>query len=393
MSDTPRKIGILGAGQLGRMLALAGYPLDLEFRFLDPTPDSPARHLGEFICAPYDDEAALARFVDGLDLVTFEFENVPASALEYLEAHLPTAPPRQALATGQDRLEEKTLFRALGIETSPFAVVDTRADLEAAAAELGLPAILKTRRFGYDGKGQFRLRTPADLDAAWEALGGVPLILEGFVDFDRELSIIAARGRDGETVFYPLTENHHEGGILRLSLAPAPRLGQDPAPALDPAAAHDLAPDPVPDPATNPALQTTAERYAGLVLDRLDYTGILAIELFQRGGQLLANELAPRVHNSGHWTIEGAETSQFENHLRAICGLPLGETTPRGHSAMLNLIGTTPDPAAVLAVPGAHLHNYGKAPRPGRKLGHITLRADDREILEERLIALRRVMG
>jgi 5-(carboxyamino)imidazole ribonucleotide synthase len=385
MSDTPRKIGILGAGQLGRMLALAGYPLDLEFRFLDPTPDSPARHLGEFICAPYDDEAALARFVDGLDLVTFEFENVPASALEYLEAHLPTAPPRQALATGQDRLEEKTLFRALGIETSPFATVDTRADLEAAAAELGLPAILKTRRFGYDGKGQFRLRTPADLDAAWEALGGVPLILEGFVDFDRELSIIAARGRDGETVFYPLTENHHEGGILRLSLAPAPRLGQDPAPALDPAAAHDLAPDPVPDPATNPALQATAERYAGLVLDRLDYTGILAIELFQRGGQLLANELAPRVHNSGHWTIEGAETSQFENHLRAICGLPLGSTAPRGHAAMLNLIGTTPDRAAVLEIPGAHLHLYGKAPRPGRKLGHITLRADDRETLQQGL--------
>jgi 5-(carboxyamino)imidazole ribonucleotide synthase len=329
------------------MLALAGYPLGLEFRFLDPNPESPARHLGEFICAPYDDEAALARFVDGLDLVTFEFENVPAQVLEYLEAHLPTYPPRQALATGQDRLEEKTLFRALGIETSPFATVDTRAELEEAAAKIGLPAILKTRRLGYDGKGQFRIRTTDDLDAAWDALGGVPLILEGFVDFDRELSIIAARGRNGETVFYPLTENYHEGGILRRSHAPAPQL--------------------------DPELQATAERYAAAVLDRLGYTGILAIELFQRGDSLLANELAPRVHNSGHWTIEGAEATQFENHLRAICGLPLGDTTPRGEATMLNLIGTTPDPEAILAIPGAHLHLYGKAPRPGRKLGHLTI--------------------
>lgn len=343
----PRRIGILGAGQLGRMLALAGYPLGLEFRFLDPAPDSPSRHLGEFICAPYDDEAALAQFIEGLDLVTFEFENVPARVLAYLEAHLPTFPPRQALATGQDRLAEKTLFRELGIETSPFATVDTREDLEAAVAEIGLPAILKTRRLGYDGKGQFRIRARGDLDDAWKALGGVPLILEGFVDFDRELSIIAVRGRNGETVFYPLTENHHEGGILRRSHAPAPRL--------------------------DPELQDTAERYAALVLDRLAYTGVLAIELFQRGDELLANELAPRVHNSGHWTIEGAETSQFENHLRAICGFPLGDTTPRGESTMLNLIGSIPAPESILAIPGAHLHLYGKAPRPGRKLGHLTI--------------------
>ncbi len=367
MSDTPRKIGILGAGQLGRMLALAGYPLGLEFRFLDPAPDSPARHLGEFINAPYDDEAALAEFVTDLDLVTFEFENVPAHVLEYLETRLPAAPSRQALATGQDRLAEKTLFRELGIETSPFATIDSRADLERAVTELGLPAVLKTRRLGYDGKGQFVLRTTADIDRAWEELGDVPLLLEAFVAFDRELSIIAARGLNGETACYPLTENHHEEGILRLSRAPAPRLDQE--------------------------LQTTAERYAGLVLDQLGYTGVLTIELFQRGDQLLANELAPRVHNSGHWTIEGAETSQFENHLRAICGLPLGSTAPRGISAMLNLIGTTPDPAAVLAIPGAHLHLYGKEPRPRRKIGHITLRADDPETLRRRLDELQLSVG
>lgn len=363
----PRRIGVLGAGQLGRMLALAGYPLGLEFRFLDPAPDSPSRHVGEFINAPYDDEAALARFVDGIDLVTFEFENVPARVLAYLEDHIPTAPGREALATGQDRLAEKTLFRELGIETSPFATVDSRADLEEAATRIGLPAILKTRRLGYDGKGQFVIRSGEALDEAWKALGGVPLILEGFVDFDRELSIIAARGRDGETVFYPLTENHHEGGILRLSRAPAPRL--------------------------DPVLQATAEEYAQRVLDRLGYVGVLAIELFQRGDDLLANELAPRVHNSGHWTIEGAETSQFENHLRAICGLPLGKTTPRGHSAMLNIIGTTPTPAAVLATPNAHLHLYGKAPRPGRKLGHITVRADSKKALERSLQRLKKEIG
>lgn len=356
---SPRRIGILGAGQLGRMLALAGYPLGLEFRFLDPAPDSPSRHLGEFICAPYDDEAALTEFVEGLDLVTFEFENVPADVLAFLEDHAPTAPNRQSLATGQDRLSEKTLFRQLGIETSPFAIVDSRADLEGAATRLGLPAILKTRRLGYDGKGQFVIGSAADIDEAWETLGGVPLILEGFVKFDRELSIIAVRGRDGETAFYPLTENHHEGGILRLSRAPAPSLA--------------------------PELQATAEEYAQRLLDHLDYVGVLAIELFQRGSELLANELAPRVHNSGHWTIEGAETSQFENHLRAICGLPLGATTPRGHSAMLNIIGAIPDSAEVLATSNAHLHLYGKAPRPGRKLGHITVRADEEEALQEAL--------
>jgi 5-(carboxyamino)imidazole ribonucleotide synthase len=358
-----RTIGVLGGGQLGRMLALSGLPLGLRFRFLDPAPDAPAAAVGEHIAAPYDDEGALERFAAGLDVATFEFENVPAAAVDYLEAHVPAFPPRQALATAQDRVSEKECFRALGIPTAPFLPVDEREGLERAVEVLGLPAVLKTRRFGYDGKGQFVLRAVGDVERAWEALGGVPLILEGFVPFERELSILGVRARSGETAFYPLVENHHREGILRLSLAPAPAL--------------------------TPELQQAAESYAARVLEALDYVGVLAIELFQRGGELVANEMAPRVHNSGHWTIEGAETSQFENHLRAVAALPLGSTAPRGYSAMLNLIGEIPDPAQVLATPGAHLHLYGKAPRPGRKVGHVTLRADDSEVLAVRVAELR----
>ncbi len=229
--------------------------------------------------------------------------------------------------------------------------------------QIGLPAVLKTRRFGYDGKGQMVLRTEADLPPAWDALGRQPLIVEGFVAFEREVSILAVRGRHGETAFYPLVENHHAEGILRLSLAPAPSLTRE--------------------------LQAQAQDYAARVLEALDYVGVLAIEFFERAGQLYANEMAPRVHNSGHWTIEGAETSQFENHLRAVLGLPLGSTVARGHSAMLNLIGVTPDPAAILAVPQAHLHLYGKSARPGRKLGHVTLRAESASALENGLAQLR----
>lgn len=360
------RVGVLGGGQLGRMLALAGYPLGLRFRFLDPAADASAGELGELVVAPYDDPAGLERFVRGLDVATFEFENVSAEATAYLADHVEVHPPRRALETAQDRLAEKECFRNLAIPTSPFVAVDDFDGLERAVQEIGLPAVLKTRRFGYDGKGQFVLREPSDLERAWEAIGGVPLILEGFVAFERELSIIAVRGRDGSTVFYPLTENHHREGILRASLAPAPGLDDE--------------------------LQAAAEAYAERVLRDFDYVGVLAIELFQLEDQLLANEMAPRVHNTGHWTIEGAETSQFENHLRAITGLPLGTTAPRGYSAMVNLIGTTPEPALVLAVPGAHLHLYGKAPRPGRKLGHVTLRADDPEMLRERLDELLQIV-
>jgi 5-(carboxyamino)imidazole ribonucleotide synthase len=353
-------VGILGGGQLGRMLALAGYPLGLRFRVLDPAADGPASQVAPQVVAAYDDEAALARFAHGLDVVTYEFENVPVAAARALARHLPVDPAPDVLEAAQDRLVEKQTFEALGIPTPAFAAVDGRDSLDAAVARLGLPAVLKTRRGGYDGKGQVVLRVPADLDAAWAALGGAPLILEAFVPFGRELSVIAVRGRDGDVQVYPLVENWHGGGILRVSRAPA---GDD-------------------------RLAAEAAGFARRLLDRFGYVGVLAIELFEVGGRLLANEMAPRVHNSGHWTIEGAETSQFENHVRALAGLPLGSTAARGHAGMLNLIGGHPEPARLLAVPGAHVHLYGKSPRPGRKLGHVTVVAANGAERESRLAAL-----
>jgi 5-(carboxyamino)imidazole ribonucleotide synthase len=355
-------VGVLGAGQLGRMLALAGYPLGLRFRFLDPSPEAPAGDVAERYMAPFDDLKRIERFVQGLDVVTFEFENVPAELPRSLDLVVPVYPPPAALEVSQDRLREKTLFQDLGLPTAPFVPVETREQLDDALAEVGYPAVLKTRRFGYDGKGQFVLRHLGDAEHARERLGGVPLLLEGFVPFDRELSVIAARGKDGRAVFYPLVENQHAEGMLRVSLAPAPGLTS--------------------------SLQARAEDYAARVLKALEYVGVLAIELFEQGGRLIANEMAPRVHNSGHWTIEGAETSQFENHLRAILGLPLGSTAVPAPCAMLNLIGTLPDAAAVLTIPGAHLHLYGKTARPGRKLGHVTIRAATPSAVEERLALL-----
>ena len=355
-------VGILGGGQLGRMLALAGYPLGLTFRFFDPSALSPVAPLAELWAHAFDDKESLARFADGVDVLTYEFENVPVEAARELAQRCPLYPSPEALQHSQDRLVEKALLQELGVPVPPFVAVDSRADLYQAVAALGLPAVLKTRRMGYDGKGQAVLRTPEDLPRAWEALGGTPLILEGFVPFTREVSLISVRGRNGEIRFYPLVENHHREGILRLSLAPAP--------------------GPIAE------LQAEAEGHATRVLERLNYVGVLAIEFFERDGHLLANEMAPRVHNSGHWTIEGAETGQFENHLRAILGLPLGSTALRGLSAMVNIIGDAPDAAAVLAVPGAHLHLYGKAPRAGRKIGHVTLRADDPDTLQTHLSEL-----
>jgi 5-(carboxyamino)imidazole ribonucleotide synthase len=344
-------IGVLGAGQLGRMLALAGYPLGLRFRFLDSAAEAPAGDLAERLRADFDDLTHVDAFTDGLHRVTYEFENVPLGLAEALARRVPVYPPPAALAASQDRLAEKTLFRRLGLPTAPFARVDGRADLERAVAEVGLPALLKTRRYGYDGKGQFLIREAGAVAAAWDRLGGVPLLLEGFVPFDRELSQIAVRGPDGSTAFYPLVENRHAAGILRLSQAPAPEL--------------------------TPDVQAQSVGHARRVLEELAYVGVLTIEFFEEKGRLLANEMAPRVHNSGHWTIEGAQTSQFENHLRAILGWPLGPTAVRAPCLMLNLIGAVPEPAAVLAIPGAHLHLYGKTPRPGRKLGHVTLCAGD----------------
>jgi 5-(carboxyamino)imidazole ribonucleotide synthase len=313
-------VGVVGGGQLGRMLALAGIPLGLSFRFLDPAADAPAGEVGELLVGAYDDPELLDRLADGAEAVTYEFENVPVEAARQVGA----IPSAVALEASQDRLVEKQLFRRLGIPT-------VRIDAEVET----FPALLKTRRLGYDGKGQRLVET-------WEG-PGPHHVLEERVAFDRELSLLAVRGHDGDTRFWPLVENVHEDGILRTSRAPA-----------------------------TDAPQAEAEEYGTRLLDALGYVGVLALELFDVGGKLLANEFAPRVHNTGHWTIEGAATSQFENHLRAILGLPLGSTESRA-SLLVNLIGTVPPTEAVLGIPGAHLHLYGKEPRAGRKLGHVTL--------------------
>ena len=352
-------VGVLGAGQLGRMLALAGVPMGLRFAYYDPSPDAPAAALGAFHCGRWDDGARLDAFASACDVVTYEFENVPVDVARRIEAKRPVHPAPRALEVAQDRIHEKSLFRELGIETAPFATVDGPEDLERALATMGLPAVLKTRRDGYDGKGQRVIRDDSEAAAARSELGGSGLILEGFVPFDRELSILAARGIDGSLAFWPLVENVHREGILRVSTAPAP--------------------------GCDTRMTEAASSIARRVLDHLGYVGVLAIELFECGGRLLANEMAPRVHNSGHWTIEGAETSQFANHVRAVCGWPLGRTEPRGVAAMVNLVGTAPEAVDVLRIPGANLHLYDKAPRPGRKLGHVTFVERDHEALARSL--------
>ena len=364
MSDPARAatVGILGGGQLARMMALVGASMGLRLHAFDPHADACAGQVMPLAQGAFDDAAALAQFARGLDAITFDFENVPAASIESLGAQVRVHPGAQALATAQDRFHEKTRFNALGIPTPGFAAVDDRAGLDAALERLGTPCILKTRRFGYDGKGQFRLRSPGDADAAWEALGAqaarTGLILEAFVPFQRELSVIAVRGRDGAFATWPITENWHVNGVLSASLAPARVV---------------------------PEMAEKAIGHARRLADALDYVGVFALELFDCGDTLLANEMAPRVHNSGHWTIEGAETSQFENHLRAVLGWPLGDAAARGHSCMLNFIGDMPDARALLGVPGAHWHDYGKAARAGRKVGHATLRADDPATLLRRL--------
>ncbi len=345
-------VGILGGGQLARMLALSGAPLGLRFRVLDTVADACAGQFAPLIVGDYRDGAALAEFASQVDVATFDFENVPAESAQWLSDRVPVFPNPRALSIAQDRLVEKTLFRELGIPVPDFADVPDRAALDAAIARIGLPCILKTRRLGYDGKGQFRIKAPADVDAAWAVLGAqaatVGLILEAFVPFERELSVIAVRGRDGAFRTWPLTENWHVDGVLSVSIAPA---------------------------RVDSALAQTAVAHARAVAEALDYVGVFALELFCRNGVLLANELAPRVHNSGHWTIEGSETSQFENHLRAVIGLPLGDTRMIGHACMLNWIGAMPDADSVLRESGGHWHDYGKEPRAGRKVGHATLRA------------------
>lgn len=384
------RVGVLGGGQLARMLALEGIPLGCRFTVLEPAPDPPAGVAAAVLRAPYDDPEALARLAEWADVVTYEFENVPADSAEYLRSRLPVLPPPSALEVSQDRLAEKRMFREEGVATAPFHPVDGPEEVQRALAATGLPAVVKTRRFGYDGKGQAMVESVEQARTVVERMGS-ELIVEGFVDFERELSIICAAGRDGSLAFYPLTENHHRDGILRASYAPAPGLSRK--------------------------LQAEAEAIAERIVARLGYVGVLAIELFEAGGILLANEMAPRVHNSGHWTLDGGAVlgggaSQFENHVRAVAGLPLAdpafaasrgppelpesravgspqmpgpaglpgpaaEAWPGGAAAMLNIIGEAADLGALAAVPGARVHLYGKAPRPGRKLGHVTVAGPD----------------
>jgi 5-(carboxyamino)imidazole ribonucleotide synthase len=353
------RIGILGGGQLGRMIALAGYPLGASCTVLEPAGGSSAAQVCGHVAGEFDNYQALYELARASDVVTYEFENVPVESARWLAERVPVFPPPRALEVSQERFAEKQFFTSLGIPTPPFAAIETESDFRAAVAEIGLPAVLKTRRFGYDGKGQAVIRTLVEAEQAWLKLGGRPLILEGFVPFDRELSLIAARGRDGQIVTYPLIENTHLDGILHRSIAPAPDTGEE--------------------------LTERAAEFVSRVLTELDYVGVLAVEWFQDGPRLLANEMAPRVHNSGHWTIEGALTSQFENHVRAMCGLPLGRAEAVGCSAMYNFIGTVPAAAQVLANPDAHLHLYGKSSRPGRKVGHVTLRAGSAGELRDKL--------
>ncbi len=357
-------IGILGAGQLAQMLALAGYPLGLRCTFLAPEEAPCAAPLGRHHRGDYQNSAALAAFADSVDVATAEFEHIAQVALEGLEDRGLLAPCSEAILLSQERLQEKSLFTRLGLPTARYAPIDTEADFNSALDVAGTPAILKTRRMGYDGKGQASVAAVADLLPAWESLGRVPCILEARVPFERELSVIAVRSRDGECRVWPLSENQHEAGILRVSRS----LSNDP-------------------------MEGLAQGYCERLLEALNYVGVLALELFQCGDELLVNEYAPRVHNSGHWTIEGAVTSQFENHLRAIAGLPLGATAAVAPSVMVNVIGQWPSARDILAVPGAHLHDYGKSPAPGRKLGHITLVDHNAEALRQGAAELCRLVG
>jgi 5-(carboxyamino)imidazole ribonucleotide synthase len=363
-------LGVLGGGQLARMLALAAAPLGVDTLVVDSAADACAGQVARLVVADWTDYAALEVFAQQADVTTFDFENVPAETARWLAGRVAVSPAPQALAVAQDRLAEKTLFRECGLRTAEFLAVDTRADLDRALATIGTPAILKTRRLGYDGKGQFRLKTPADADAAWAALGAQAdahgLILEAFVPFERELSVIAVRSRGGDFRTWPLTQNWHTDGVLSMSVAPA----------------ADIA-----------GLQERATELARTLAERLSYVGVFALELFVKDGELLGNEMAPRVHNSGHWTIEGAHTSQFENHVRAVLDLPLGDTGARGPSAMFNWIGELPDAAPVLGTVDGHWHDYGKQPRPGRKVGHATVCASDGSTLARRLAAIGHALG
>ncbi len=358
-------IGILGGGQLGRMLVLAGYPLGLSFRIFEPAEESSAAQIASRIRAEYDDYQSLYHLSQNTDVITYEFENVPTQTAKWLSERVPIFPGVQALTISQDRILEKSFFRDLGIRVPRFVAVENEQQFRAGVDSIGLPLVLKTTRFGYDGKGQMIIRQPADLATAWTKLGGRPLILEELVPFDRELSLISVRRKNGDIAYYPLVENHHHEGMLAQTIAPAP--------------------------SCSTKLQQLAEQMARTTLEALNYVGVLAIEFFQIGEELWVNEMAPRVHNSGHWTIEGAVTSQFENHLRAILDWPLGSTAVIRPTAMINLIGCHPFAENALALPGIAWHWYGKSVRKNRKLGHITICANsesERQFLIEKIKSL-----
>ena len=359
------RIGVFGAGQLGQMLGFAGASLDLTFVFLDPAENPPGAAAGRVIRRSYDDPQGLQQLAAESDIVTYEFENVPLSSVEAVAKCVPVYPPVEALSRAQDRLKEKQLFADLEIPIPEYQVVDSKQHLQEAIRRLGTPLLLKTRHLGYDGKGQYLLHSAADLGPAWRALAGQPLIAEQWVRFDREVSAIGVRSRSGASAAYPLTENRHKGGILLESRAP-----------------YDHGP-----------LTELANKYVDRLLSRLNYVGVLALELFVVKDTLLANEFAPRVHNSGHWTIDGAETSQFTNHLRAILGLPPGTVSATGHTGMINLIGSMPvEPESITAMP-AFFHDYGKAPRPGRKLGHVNVVADNAAARDAKISAVVQQLG
>lgn len=354
------KIGVLGAGQLGRMLALAGYPLDMTFSFYD-TSGAPSAGLGKIYSDPANTQAELEAFLAEVDVVTYEFEHLPLSLTQAIESKKPLHPSSESIRVCQNRAEEKKLFGELGIPTPAYRIAESAAELETAARELGCPVVAKSNTEGYDGKGQAVLRTPEEAQSAWDSIRHPKLVVESFVNFSRELSIIAVRSVNGEIAIYPMAENNHQGGILRYSIAPAPRL--------------------------DAAKETLARDYIHRLIERLGHVGVLTLELFETEDGLLANEMAPRVHNSGHWTQNGSPTSQFENHLRAIAGLPLGDCSAYRPTCMINLIGQTGKKEDILELPYTHLHLYGKEERPGRKVGHINILADSYEELAERVKA------
>lgn len=358
------KIGVIGGGQLGRMMAQAGTRLGYQFMFLDPSEDPCAADLGEHLRADFDDPHALRQLSEQCDVVTFEFENVPEEAIALLESKARVFPSALALGTARDRLNEKTLFSKLNIETAPFLNIESQADIDAALATLSVPFILKTRTLGYDGKGQLRVKQPSDAKNAFELMGSVPLIAEGFVQFDHEVSQVATRSQSGEMAFYPLANNVHVEGILDIST-----------------------------PVTDHPLTAAAQTATQQVAEALGYVGTLAIEFFVMGDHLIANEMAPRVHNSGHWSMDATPCSQFENHIRAISDLPLGATEATQACVMLNAIGQMPPLVELAKVSGLHIHDYRKAPRSGRKVGHINLTASNPSDLEARLTSIQSLVS